>query len=165
MPIYEYECEKCAGRFNGDISKLVRRLTRKNASAISKDNPGFLYIEVSKENGENPVFSIGERTNPRLRGARRFRYSLDGGKTLYLELKDFRFSEIVDTGDPAPPCPSCGSGKAKRVFSTFKAVFDKRDREPGPGDDIGWHKDYKIQKDEEQQNWVGQDSLNQYFKR
>lgn len=162
MPIYEYECEQCAGRFNGDISRLVRSLTKKNASAISKDNPGFLYIEVTKEKDGKPVFSVGGKTGSR--GARRFRYALDGGKTLYLELKDFRFSEIVEAGEPAPPCPSCGDKKARRVFSTFKAIFDKRDREPGPGDDIGWHKDYKIQKDEEQQNWVGQDNLNQYFK-
>ncbi|MCY3973604.1 MAG: zinc ribbon domain-containing protein [Candidatus Dadabacteria bacterium] len=162
MPIYEYECEQCAGKFNGDISALVRRLTKKNASAISKGNPGFLYIEVTKEKDGAPVFSVGEKT--RSRAARRFRYTLDGGNILYLELKDFRFSEIVEVGGPAPPCPSCGSKKAIRVFSTFKAIFDKRDREPGPGDDIGWHKDYKIQKDEEQQNWVGQDNLNQYFK-
>lgn len=163
MPIYEYECELCAGKFNGDISALVRRLTKKNASAISKSNPGFLYIEVTKEKDGAQVFSVGEKT--RSRSARRFRYTLDGGNILYLELKDFRFSEIVEADDPAPPCPSCGDKKARRVFSTFKAIFDKRDREPGPGDDFGWHKDYKIQKDEEQQNWVGQDNLNQYFKR
>ena len=55
-----------------------------------------------------------------------------------------------------------------RVFSAFKAIFEKRggqnDRAPKPGDPVQWHKDYKIMKDEEQaSNWVGQDHLNQYF--
>lgn len=162
MPIYEYECEECVVRFNGDISNLVNKLNKKNASAISKANPGFLYIEVTKEKDGSNVFRVGEKG--RVRMVRRFRYTLEGGKVLYIELKDFRFSELAGVGDPAPPCPSCGAKKTKRLFSTFKAIFDKRDREPGPGDDLGWHKDYKVQKDEERQNWVGQDTLNQYFK-
>lgn len=162
MPIYEYECEECADRFNKDISRLVEGLNKKNASSIAKENPGFLYIEVTKEKTGNEVFTVGEKTRSRLR--RRFRYPVDGGKVLYLELRDFKFSELMSPGDPNPDCPACDNGKVRRVLSTFKAIFDKRDREPGPGDDFGWHKDYKVQKDEEQQNWVGQDNLNQYFK-
>ncbi len=162
MPLYEYECGRCVDRFNTDISNLVKRLNKKNASEISKKNPGFLYIEVKKEKTGDELFSLGEKTPSRY--VRRFSYNLKGGKVLYLELKDFKFSELVGRAEPAPKCPSCGGSGVKRLFSTFKAVFDKRDREPAPGDDIAWHKDYKIQKDEERQNWVGQDNLNQYFK-
>ncbi len=53
------------------------------------------------------------------------------------------------------------------MFSTFKAIFDdKNKREPRPGDDLKFHMDYKVQKDEERaSSWVGQDYLNQYFNR
>lgn len=162
MPLYEYECGRCVDRFNRDISKLVGRLNKKNASEVSRGNPGFLYIEVTKEKTGDELFSLGKKTPSR--EVRRFRYSLEGGKVLYLELKNFKFSELTRPGEPAPKCPSCGGRKVRRVFSTFKAIFDKRNRTPGPGDDLAWHKDYKIQKDEEQSNWVGQDNLNQYFK-
>ncbi len=161
MPLYEYECEECVDRFNRDISKLVKQLNKKTASGISRENPGFLYIEVTREKTGEKVFLLGKKSTSRY--VRRFKYPLDQGKILYLELKDFKFSELMSPGEASPDCPSCG-GKVRRIFSTFKAIFDKRDREPRPGDDIGWHKDYKIQKDEEQQNWVGQESLNQRFK-
>lgn len=163
MPIYEYECEGCVDRFNKDISNLVGNLNKKNASRISKENPGFLYIEVTKEKTDAAMFSLGEKKP--FRNVRRFKYSLEKGKSLYLELQDFKFSKLMEPGEIPPKCPSCNGNKVRRVFSTFKAIFDKRDREPGPGDDLGWHKDYKVQKDEESRNWVGQDNLNQYFKR
>ncbi len=163
MPLYEYECQKCADGFNRDISRLVGRLNKTNASKISRENPGFLYIEVTKEKTGDELFSLGNKTPSR--NVRRFRYTLEGGKVLYLELRDFKFSELMSVGEKSvPKCPACGGRKAKRLFSTFKAIFDKRDREPRPGDELAWHKDYKVQKDEEQQNWVGQDNLNQYFK-
>nr|NIQ14117.1 hypothetical protein [Candidatus Dadabacteria bacterium] len=52
-------------------------------------------------------------------------------------------------------------------FSTFKAIFDdKNKRAPRPGDDLKFHMDYKVMKDEERaSDWVGQDHLNQYFNR
>jgi hypothetical protein len=55
----------------------------------------------------------------------------------------------------------------RRVFSTFKAIFDdKNKRAPRPGDELRWHLEYKQQKDEEiNSEWVGQDYLNQYFQR
>jgi len=162
MPLYEYECEGCMDKFNRDISKLVGGLNKRNASDISRENPGFVYIEVTKEKTGGKLFSLGQKTPSR--NVRRFKYSLERGKSLYLELKDFKFSELMSPGEPAPNCPSCKGNKVRRVFSTFKAIFDKRDREPGPGDELGWHKDYKVQKDEERRNWVGQDNLNQYFK-
>lgn len=162
MPLYEYECEKCVDRFNRDISRLVKRLNRKNASEILRENPGFLSIEVAAEKTGGKLFSLGEKSPSRY--VRRFRYVLEGGKVLSLELRDFKFSELMSPQDPPPKCPSCGGRKVKKLFSTFKAVFDKRNRAPRPGDDLAWHKDYKVQKDEEQQNWVGQDNLNQYFK-
>ncbi|WP_462136928.1 hypothetical protein [Candidatus Mycalebacterium sp.] len=165
MPLYEYECEGCMNRFNKDISNLVGNLNKKNASRILKENPGFLYMEVAKGETGAPMFSLGEKTPSRSRSVRRFKYSLEVGKSLYLELKDFKFSELMEPGARPPKCPLCNGGKVRRVFSTFKAIFDKREREPGPGDDFGWHKDYKVQKDEERQNWVGQDTLNQHFKR
>jgi len=162
MPLYEYECEKCVDRFNRDISRLVKRLNRKNASEILRENPGFLSIEVAGEKTGDTLFSLGEKSPSRY--VRRFRYVLEGGKVLSLELRDFKFSELMSPQDPPPECPSCGGRKVKKLFSTFKAVFDRRNRAPGPGDELAWHKDYKIQKDEEQRNWVGQDNLNQYFK-
>ena len=64
-------------------------------------------------------------------------------------------------------CPVCQSKGPRRIFSTFKAIFDdKSKRAPGPGDELRWHMEYKEQKDEEQRNdWVGQEHLNQYFNR
>lgn len=63
-------------------------------------------------------------------------------------------------------CPSCSKGdKVRRVYSTFKAIFDdKNKRAPHPGDELQYHLDYKKMKDEEMaSSWVGYDHLNQYF--
>ena len=116
---------------------------------------------------ENCFFELGEKD---ISGARRFRYKLDNGKVLYLELKDFRFNHLVygDDDQDEVRCPLCDDSETvRRVFSTFKAIFDdKSKRAPGPGDELRWHLEYKQQKDEEiASDWVGQDHLNQYFNR
>ena len=165
MPLYEYECDNCMSRYNEDIDRLVGKLNKSNASKIMKNNPNICYIEVTDPEKNKEVFSMGEKGKPEIR---RFKYRLDKKKALYLELKNFRFSELIyekeDENDLI--CPLCNDGKGvRRVFSTFKAIFeDKSKRAPGPGDDLKWHMEYKEQKDEEMRNdWVGQDHLNQYF--
>lgn len=165
MPLYEYECETCVSRYNADIDKLVAKLNKTNAGKIMKSNPNFLYIEVTDPEKRKEIFTLGEKGNPDIR---RFRYTLDKNKVLYLELKNFRFSELIlDKEDEKDlKCPLCNKKKGvKRVFSTFRAIFDdKSKREPRPGDDIKFHMDYKVQKEEERKNdWVGYDHLNQYF--
>lgn len=168
MPLYEYECEGCVSRYNADIDKLVAKLNKTNASKILKSNHGFTYIELTKEGNHSSGFEIGEKGKS---DTRKFRYKLENEKILYLELQNFRFSELVTLGEEDNKniaCPICNKSKnVKRVFSTFKAIFDdKSKRAPGPQDDIKWHLEYKKQKDEEQRNdWVGPDHLSQYFNR
>ena len=167
MPLFEYECDQCIERYNRDIDALVAKLNKTNASKIKKDNPGFIYIEVTDDEKDKSLFSLGEKSESR--SARRFRYKLDKNRVLYLELKNFRFSSLVYDKDDEKniSCPLCGGNKVQRVFSTFKAIFDdKSKRAPGPGDELKWHLEYKQQKDEEMRNdWVGPDHLNQYFNR
>lgn len=165
MPLYEYECEACVNRYNADIDRLVGKLTKTNAGKVMKDNPNFLYIEVTDPEKDKQLFSLGEKGQ---RDIRRFRYTIKNNKVLYLELRNFRFSELImDKEDEKKlKCPLCGKKKdVKRVFSTFRAILDdKSKREPRPGDDLKFHMDYKVQKEEEQRNeWVGYDHLNQYF--
>lgn len=168
MPLYEYECEKCINRYNSDIDKLVAKLNKTNASKIFKTNDGFTYIEVTLDKTDDTIFKFGEKGKS---GVRKFRYKLKNDKVLYLELKNFRFSELVSLGENNNDnieCPICEkSDNVRRVFSTFKAIFDdKSKRAPKPGDDLKWHLEYKQQKDEEMRNdWVGQDHLSQYFNR
>ena len=97
---------------------------------------------------------------------------MDKNKYLFLELRDFRFTELFFQDEEVPVSVVCPCDKrckdVVRIFSPFKAIFEKRgglkDRAPAPGDPVQWHKDYKIMKDEEQaSNWVGQDHLDQYF--
>lgn len=167
MPLFEYECDECMDRYNQGIDSLVEKLNKTNASKIKKENEGFSYIEVSNAKTQKPVFALGEKSDSRT--LRRFKYTLDKNRVLYLELKNFRFSELIyDKKDEKNlRCPVCSGKKVERVFSTFKAIFDdKSKRAPGPGDELRWHMEYKEQKDEEQRNdWVGQDHLNQYFNR
>jgi len=167
MPLFEYECDKCMDGYNRDIDALVAKLNKTNAAKIKKNNDGILYIEVTDGENNKQLFAIGEKSNRR--GPRRFRYTLGNNKVLYLELKDFRFSSLVmdDKDEKSLECPVCHSKKPRRIFSTFKAIFDdKSKRAPGPGDELRWHMEYKEQKDEEQRNdWVGQEHLNQYFNR
>lgn len=165
MPLFEYECEACVSRYNADIDRLVEKLNKTNAGKVMKENPNFLYIEVTNPKTKKKVFSLGEQGKPDIR---RFRYTLDEKKALYLELRNFRFSELImDKEDEKKlKCPLCNRKKdVKRVFSTFRAILDdKSKREPRPGDDLKFHMDYKVQKEEEQRNqWVGYDHLNQYF--
>lgn len=168
MPLYEYECEGCVSRYNADIDKLVAKLNKTNASKILKSKHGFTYIEVKKEGDDSSGFDIGEKGKA---DTRKFRYKLDKNKVLYLELQNFRFSELVTLGEEnnkSISCPICNKSKdVRRVFSTFKAIFeDKSKRAPKPGDDLKWHLEYKQQKDEEQRSdWVGQEHLGQYFNR
>ncbi len=153
--------------YNADIDNLVAKLTKTNAKKVFKQNPNFCYAEVTSDKNGKLFFELGEKG---VGGARRFRYKLDNGKVLYLELKDFRFNHLVygDDDQDEVRCPLCdGSDTVRRVFSTFKAIFDdKSKRAPGPGDELRWHLEYKQQKDEEiASDWVGQDHLNQYFNR
>lgn len=154
--------------YNTDIDSLVAKLTKTNAKKIFKQNRNFCYVEVTNDKSGKLFFELGERG---VRGARRFRYKLDNGKVLYLELKNFRFDHLVygdDDDQGEVKCPLCDDSEAvRRVFSTFKAIFDdKNKRAPGPGDELRWHLEYKQQKDEEiASDWVGQDHLNQYFNR
>ena len=167
MPLFEYECDACMDGYNRDIDALVAKLNKTNAAKIKKNNSGILYVEVTDDEKRKQLFTLGEKSNRR--GPRRFSYKLDNGKVLYLELKDFRFSSLVldEKDEKSLKCPNCNSKKPRRIFSTFKAIFDdKSKREPGPGDELRWHMEYKEQKDEEQEsNWVGQEHLNQYFNR
>ncbi len=153
--------------YNTDIDNLVAKLTKTNAKKVFKQNRNFCYIEVTNDKSGKFFFELGERG---ISGARRFRYKLDNGKVLYLELKNFRFNHLVygDDDQEEVKCPLCdGSEEVRRVFSTFKAIFDdKSKRAPGPGDELRWHLEYKQQKDEEiASDWVGQDHLGQYFNR
>lgn len=167
MPLFEYECDKCMDGYNRDIDALVAKLNKTNATKIKKNNDGILYIEVTDGKKNKELFAIGKKSNRR--GPRRFRYTLDDKKILYLELKDFRFSSLVMDDEDAKDleCPVCQSKNPRRIFSTFKAIFDdKSKRAPGPGDELRYHMEYKEMKDEEQRNdWVGQEYLNQYFNR
>ncbi|GJM16425.1 MAG: hypothetical protein DHS20C13_17520 [Thermodesulfobacteriota bacterium] len=167
MPLFEYECDTCMDGYNRDIDALVEKPNKTNAAKIKKNNDGILYVEITDDEKRKQIFALGEKSNRR--GPRRFQYKISKNKVLYLELKDFRFSSLIldDKDEKALRCPNCNSKKPRRIFSTFKAIFDdKSKREPGPGDDLRWHMEYKEQKDEEQQsNWVGQDHLNQYFNR
>jgi hypothetical protein len=167
MPLFEYECDKCMDRYNRDIDALVAKLNKTNAARIRKENPGFVYIEVTDGDKDKQLFSLGERSGSR--SGRRFRYKLDNNKILFLELKNFRFSSLVYEKEEEKDitCPLCGEKGVRRVFSTFKAIFDdKSKRAPGRGDELRWHLEYKQQKDEEMRNdWVGQEHLDQYFNR
>ena len=164
MPLYEYECDSCIQEYNDNIDTLVGKLNKTNATKTIKKNPKISFIEVAEKGKKG--FSIGKKDRPNIR---RFRYTIDK-KILYLELKNFRFSELITDKDEEKNinCPLCNNGKSvRRVFSTFRAIFDdKNKRAPRPGDDMKFHMDYKIQKDEEMRNdWVGQEHLNQYFNR
>ncbi len=167
MPLFEYECDACIDEFNADISALVEKLTKSNASKIMKKNPKFYYIEVYDDKKDKMVFTLGEKGKSYIR---RFRYKLKNDKILYLELKNFKFSELIYDKEEEKDliCPACNQGgKIRRVYSTFKAIFDdKNKRAPGPKDELRWHLEYKQQKDEEiASEWVGYDYLNQYFNR
>ncbi len=166
MPLFEYECDECMDRYNKDIDALVEKLNKTNASKIKKNNSGILCIEVTNDK-EEVLFAFGEKSNSRY--VRRFMFEPKKNKVLYMELKDFKFSELIydKEDEKGLACPACESKNIRRIFSTFKAIFDdKSKRAPRPGDDIKWHMDYKVQKDEEKaSDWVGQEHLNQYFNR
>jgi len=167
MPVYEYECDKCMEEYNTDISALVDKLNKTSASKIMKKNSGIKYMEVSNGKNKKIIFTLGKTSRA---GIRRFRYKLEKDRVLYLELKNFRFSELIYDKEEEKDirCPLCKKGKnVRRIFSTFKAIFDdKNKRAPRPGDELRWHLEYKQQKDEEiKSDWVGADHLDQYFQR
>lgn len=163
MPLYEYECDRCMEEYNRVIDTLVENLNKKNATTTIKNNPNISFIEIQEKDKKD--IAVGEKNTPNIR---RFKYTIDN-KILYMELKNFRFSELITSKEDEKglSCPLCKKSKSvRRVFSTFRAIFDdKNKRAPKPGDDLKFHMDYKVQKDEEQQNWVGQENLNQYFNR
>jgi hypothetical protein len=165
MPVYEYECDGCIEEFNSDISALVEKLNKTNASKIMKKNPKFYYIEVSDDKKGRTIFALGEKGRY---GARRYRYKLEKNKILYIELKNFKFSELIYDKEEEKnlTCPSCKRGdRVRRIYSTFKAILDdKNKRAPRPGDELQYHLEYKQMKDEEiASSWVGYDYLDQYF--
>ena len=153
-------------RYDKDIDSLAAKLNKANATKIFEGNPGIQYIEVTDGKDSKEKFSMGEKKEGR--SIRRFKWSIDKNNVLYMELKDFKFSELIYDKEEEKDlkCPLCKKKKGvRRIFSTFKAIFDdKNKREPRPGEDLKFHTDYKIMKDEERaSSWVGQDHLNQYF--
>ena len=107
MPLFEYECDKCYDKYNSDIDALVPKLNKTNAAKIMKQNPGFLYIEVTDAETGKEIFALGEKATNR--GPRRFRFTIKN-KVLYIELKNFRFSHLIyEEGDEKDlECPICG---------------------------------------------------------
>ena len=169
MPLYEFECKDCMKKYNKYITDLSKSLDKKTGEKVMERNKNFLYIEVQKIKTEKTVFSLGKEGN---KGIKRYRYRMGKDKYLFLELRDFRFTELFFQDEEVPKSVECPCDKkckdVVRIFSPFKAIFEKRgglkDRAPKPGDPVQWHKDYKVMKDEEQaSNWVGQDHLDQYF--
>jgi hypothetical protein len=164
MPVYEYECDNCIERYNSSIDALVAKLNKTNATKIMKSNPGILYVEVYDDKKDKPVFALGEKGKY---NARRYRHKVKNNKSLYFEVKNYKFSELIYNKEEEKDlvCPHCKSDKVRRIFSTFRAILDNKDkRAPRPGDDLKYHLDYKIKKDEEiASSWVGPDYLNQYF--
>ena len=150
------------------VTLLFYHLATLNPTVLFENNSNFLYIEVLNPKNDKKIFSAGKEGE---KGVRRFRYKIDEKKFLYIELKDWRFSELFfqDESQDNVECPNNNKCKeVVRIFSPFKAIFEKRggqnDRAPRPGDPLQWHKDYKVMKDEEvASNYVGQDYLNQYF--
>ena len=59
MPLYEYECDSCMEKYNTDVSSLVEKLNKTNASKVMKNNPGIYYIEVLNGNNKKLLFSLG----------------------------------------------------------------------------------------------------------
>ena len=165
MPLFEYECDTCMEKYNKDIDSLAENSSKTNADKIFKDSPGIQYIEVTEEKSKKPKYSMGEQG---VRGIRRFKWTLETKEVLFMELINFKFSELIFKKEEEKDvkCPICKKHKGvRRIFSTFRAIFDdKNKRAPVPGDDFKFHTDYKIMKDEEQASWVGQDHLNQHFK-
>jgi putative FmdB family regulatory protein len=44
-----------------------------------------------------------------------------------------RFEALVArTAEPSPPCPRCGAGQARRLWSTFAVTHPSAERSPGP---------------------------------
>ena len=122
MPVYEFECRDCMTTYNKEIDKLVKNLNKKYAEGLSKKNKNFKYIELLNPKTEKTVFSVGKEGN---KGIRRFRYKLDEKKFLYLELVDFKFSELFFEGDKVENVKCPCNKKCKditRVFSPFKAI-------------------------------------------
>ena len=168
MPVFEYECDSCIDEYNSDISTLVEKLNKSNATKIMKKNPKFCYVEVYDDKRSKLMFALGEKGKYNKYNIRRFSYELKNNKILSIELRNFKFSELIYDKEEEKnlKCPLCHKGdKVRRVYSTFKAIFDdKNKRAPRPGYELAYHFDYKKKKDEEIANsWVGYDYLNQYF--
>jgi hypothetical protein len=168
MPLFEYECDSCIEEYNYDISSVVEKLNKTNATKIMKKNPKFCYIEAYDDKRHKRIFALGEKGKYNKYNIRKFRYNLKNNKILYIELRNYKFSELIYDKEEEKnlKCPLCNkSSKVRRVYSTFRAILDdKNKRAPRPGDELAYHFDYKKQKDEEMaSSWVGYDYLNQYF--
>jgi hypothetical protein len=168
MPLFEYECDSCIEEYNSDISSVVEKLNKTNATKIMKKNPKFCYIEAYDDKRHKKIFELGEKGKYNKYSIRKFRYNLKNNKILYIELRNYKFSELIYNKEEEKnlKCPLCNkSSKVRRVYSTFRAILDdKNKRAPRPGDELAYHFDYKKQKDEEMaSSWVGYDYLNQYF--
>ena len=162
--MYEYECDNCIEVYDSNISALVEKLNKTNASRIMKENSGLYYIEVYDDKKDKLMFALGEKGKY---NARRYRHKLKNDRTLYFEVRNYKFSELIYDKEEEKDlvCPHCQSNKVRRVPSLFKAILDdKSKRAPRPGDELRYHLEYKQMKDEEiASSWVGPDYLNQYF--
>src|SRR3989304_3993631 len=80
MPVFEYECDRCIDEYNSDISTLVEKLNKSNATKIMKRNPKFCYVEVYDDKRSKPLFALGEKGKYNKYNIRRFSYKLKKNK-------------------------------------------------------------------------------------
>ena len=124
MPLYEFECKDCMKKYNKDITELSKSLDKKTGEKVMKRNKNFLYIEVQKIKTEKTVFSLGKEGN---KGIKRYRYRMGKDKYLFLELRDFRFTELFFQDEEVPKSVECPCDKkckdVVRIFSPWSPIY------------------------------------------
>lgn len=134
MPLFEYECIPCRSGVEKAMKKIMSGGARKSVSSVVKDNDSVHSAQVIDLKRGRVEAEAGR---PKEGGRDMIRYSENGSVMFLMNIRAFRFSELIhEKGDEKRvKCPSCGSRRAEKVVSSFSFTSDLSTDMPKP--DLG----------------------------
>ena len=118
MPLYEFECIKCRNNVDSSLKAIEKSSSKKTVSELVKKHENIHSVEIVDLVNNKIVAKAGKAS----KDAEFMDFYLNEGNTLVLiNLRDYRFSELIYTPEDEKNIKcSCGEKKkVEKVISSF----------------------------------------------
>ena len=131
MPLYEFECIKCRNNVDSSLKTIEKNSSKKTVSELVKKHENIHSVEIVDLVNNKIVAKAGKAS----KDAVFMDFYLNEGNTLVLvNLRDYRFSELIYTPEDEKNIKcSCGEKKkVEKVISSFSFTSDLSTDMPKP---------------------------------